>query len=342
MKKNNNVLKRYIEAVIYCVLLVVGILLCVSNNIFVKMIPIAYIMGILGQIVFGKKFMTSFFSFILAIILLQIKAPSDLIANLTAAFHITLCCLIGEIFGWSLKIAFNLFNAKKGKKKIKQKIKYVAICVITLISGLILNSVVNGDYITYFKAKKTLYNYFVKEYSSSSRFELISSKYIVSTNERYVFYTKDILNNDEIGRFTIYLEDSNVVQDEYKEQIFNQISTNLNNNLKNIEEIKDTKVEIMYDDANTLTISFEKKIEEINRQHIEQYAKDISEYIDNIQNFENADKIEQMKIVLESETNSKDSLASYIYMNGYKEMLNNENEEPYQYIMRALNIEYFD
>lgn len=342
MKKNYNILKRYIEAIVYCVLLVVSTLLCVSNNIFIKMIPIAFITGIIGQIVFGKKFMTSFFSFILAIILLQIKVPSDLLSNVTITCHIALCCLIGEIFGWNLKSVINLFKGKNNKKKVKLKIQYIGTCIVTLIIGGLLNSIVNGNYISYFKVKDILNNHFIKEYASSSRFEIISSKYIFSDNKRYVFYAKDTLNNDEVGKFSIYLQDDKKVQDEYKEQVYNSISKNLNNSIETIEKIQDTNIEIQYDTTNSLVISFEKKIEEINRNEIEKYAKEITIFLDNIKKIENVDKIEQMKIVLESTTNSKESLASYIYMNGYNEMLNNKIEEPYNYIMRALNIEYFD
>ena len=52
--------------------------------------------------------------------------------------------------------------------------------------------------------------------------------------------------------------------------------------------------------------------------------------------------IEQIKVVLESNSNAKDSVSSYIYMSGYKDMLKNGQEEPYEYIVRALNVEYFE
>ena len=52
--------------------------------------------------------------------------------------------------------------------------------------------------------------------------------------------------------------------------------------------------------------------------------------------------IEQMRVVLESNNDAKDSVSSYIYMSGYKEMLESGQEKPYEYIVRALNIEYFE
>ena len=65
MKKKNNVWKKYLEAIIGCIILVFGVLMCISGGLYIKMLPIAFITGIIGYFVFDKKLMTSFFAFLL-------------------------------------------------------------------------------------------------------------------------------------------------------------------------------------------------------------------------------------------------------------------------------------
>ena len=68
LKKKDNILFKYLEAILGCVLLVISIYWCIYGNIFFKMLPIACIVGILGQIVFNRKFMATIFTFIISII----------------------------------------------------------------------------------------------------------------------------------------------------------------------------------------------------------------------------------------------------------------------------------
>lgn len=340
MKKRDNILLKYVEAIVYCILLVIGINLCVSGNIYVKMVPIVCIVGILGQIVFNRKFMTTAFTFIISIVLLQIKMPSQLLYNLLISLQISVCCLFGEICGYYVKKLHYLLK-KKRKNNKKQKIKYLAIAFISLLSSIGINIFFNGDYISYFSARKSLMNYFSSEYSSSSRFKIFSSDYVYGSNPRYIFYTNDTINNNNVGSFIVYLKDKNNVQDEYKQQILNNISRKLNSNLEHIQT-NNLDVEISYDDTHTLTINFFKCVNNVDRASIEEYAKEIVAYLDEALKVENFSLIEQMRVVLESNSNSKDNLSSYIYMNGYKDMVENGLEAPYEYIVRALNIEYFE
>ncbi len=344
MKKNINIIKRYTEAIVYSISLIVVISLCLANNIYITMLPIAFVSGIVGQILFGKRIMTSFFAGILSIVLLQIKVPAQLINNLIVTFEIVSLILIGECFGWAVKRLYRLIrNKKRITKKIKrERIKCSIICMISLIVGLLLSSIFNGNYYTYFKSKQELKNYFIQEYHSGSRFKIVSSKYEFSNSPKFVFYTQDTLSNGVTGKFSVYLLDKYSVQDDYQEQLINKVSNELNENIKSEYNSDDIDVFVLNSDANELIISFTKKIENITIHEIEEYSKEIAECLKRIENVDKFDEIGQIKIVLESKNNSKENLASYIFMKGYKEMLESSEVEPYQYIMGALNIIYFN
>lgn len=341
MKKKNNVLKRYIEAIIGCIILVLGVYMCISGNTFIKMFPIMFVVGIISQFIFEKKYMTSFFSFLLALVLLQIKIPSQILANIIISVQISLECVFGEVCGIYIKELIRLFKLKKNKERTKEKIKNILICILSLFIALVVNSVTNGNYLSYMKAKGKLQNYFVQEYSSSSRFKIVSSKYSYSKNSKYVFYTEDTLNHNQSGKFIVYLNDNDNIQDDYKGQVLNKVSDDIADKMANIDT-SDMSVDIFYDEMNVLTVSFDKKVDTVDKAAIETYAKQIATYISESKKIEEFVSVEQLKIVLESKTDSKDSVASYIYMDGYNQMLVNATEEPYQYIMKALNIEYFD
>lgn len=338
MKKKNNVWKKYIEAIIGCIILVLGVFMCISGNLYIKMFPIAFITGIIGYFIFEKKIMTTFFTFLLAIVLLQIRVPSQIFSNIIFSIQIGISTLLGEICGLYIKDLIHIFKLKNNKPRKKEKIKYILVCIVTLVMALAINSVTNGNYISYASAKKNLKQYFIDEYSSGSRFEIISCKY---TNSNYVFYTQDTLNNNDVGKFIVYLDKNKGIQDEYKQQVMNQVSNNITDKISNIEK-NEMDVKILYNDMNVLTISFSKQVENISKESVEEYAKQLANYIKEAKQIPEFSQIEQLKIVLESKKDSKENLASYIYMDGYDKMLEKSEEEPYQYIVKALNIEYFE
>ena len=86
LRKNLNLIKRYSEAILYIILLIVAVSLCITNNMYITMIPIAFLVGMIGQIIFGKRVMTSLFIGILSVILLQMKTPANIILNLINTF----------------------------------------------------------------------------------------------------------------------------------------------------------------------------------------------------------------------------------------------------------------
>lgn len=344
MRKNLNLIKRYSEAILYIILLIVAVSLCITNNMYITMIPIAFLVGMIGQIIFGKRVMTSFFIGILSVILLQMKTPANIILNLINTFEIVILSLIGEVFGWSVKRLYRLFrNKKKVSKKIKKEgLKCSIVGIFSLTIGLILSGIFNGSYITYSISKGKLKEYFIDEYHSSSRFKIISSKYEFSNGSKYIFYTQDTTSNGGTGKFSVYLMDKYNVQDNYQEQIINNISKELNENIKKEYDSDEIDIYVLNSDTNELVISFTKQIDSITRNEIEEYSKEISEVLEKVSSVDKFDDISQIKIILESKNNPRENLASYIFMNGYKEMIEKGEEEAYQYIMRALNIIYFN
>ncbi len=342
MKKRNNEIKKYIEAVLYSVVLILLVILMLSDNLYIKMIPIGISIGVLGQITLGKRAMTSFFSCILSILILQMRNPKILHDNIGSAIKITILVLIGELFGWSIKRIYRLYkNRKRVTKKIKrERMICSAISVISLIVGIALSSTFYGNYLDYFKARKSLKSYFLEEYKSSSRFNIISSRYICSLNPSYVFNVEDT-KEGKSGKFSVYINDINNIQDEYLIQSKNIKVKSINDKIKSLNTDNTTLVASI-DNVNLVNIIISKSVDNIEKKVIEDYAKEIVDYINQIQIIDQNNEIDKIKIILESKNNKTDSISSYIFLDGYNTMLQEREIEAYEYILKALNIEYFD
>lgn len=342
MKKKNNEIKKYIEAVIYSIVLVLLVLLMLSDNLYLNMIPIGFIIGVLGQITLGKRVMTSFFTCILSILILQMRNPQILSNNIISVLKIAVVVLIGEAFGWSFKRVYRLYkNRKRVTKKIKrERIVCFTISLISLISGIVLSSIFYGNYIQYFRAKNSLKIYLIQEYKSSSRFNIVSSKYICEVNPRYVFNVEDTRNGN-FGKFSVYTNDIENIQDEYLIQSKKLKIKTINEKIKHLNT-EDITLIASVDNVNLVNITISKYVDSIDKSVIENYAKEIVEYINQIKDIDENNEVDKIKIILESKNNKADSISSYIFLDGYNSMLEEKNIEAYEYILKALNIEYFD
>ncbi len=340
MKKKSNLALKYVEGIIYCVMLLISVMLSISGNTYIKMIPIAFLSGIIGQVLLGKKAMTSIFTCLLSITLLQVKSPAMLKENIIMTVVIVVLSLVGEICGYSLKKLAHLLKLKNTKRREKERLKHYLLCTITCIIAIFLNSIINGNIISYFRCKNNLRKYFSTEYSSGSRFKIFSSRYSIDNKAKYTFYTKDTLSNEEIGKFIVYLDDTQTIQDEYKSKILNKMINNISNSIESIDKIPSTSITVTYENTQDITLNFIKSVEQISEECVDEYSKQIAEYIQKVKDTKYFENIKQIKIVLECKENSKNSLATFIYMEGYNEMLEQGQEEEHNYIKRALNIEY--
>ena len=340
MKNKMSLLLIYAEAIVYILALILSIYLCFADNIYIRMLPIALIIGVIGQITFGKRVMTTFFCSIISIILTQIKNPSNLGQNIVETLKISLLVLIGEGIGWAFKRLFRLSQKKKNvSKKIKiEKAKCASIGALLIIVGLCIGSIFNGNYFSYSIAKQKLKDYFVVNYNSGSRFRVVSSNYNYPV---YTFYTQDTLRKNMNGKFNVHVNEKYAVHDSYEEQLNENNAKILNDKIDKLNLDYDIDVYAQTSNSGDITLVLNKKVDNISRAEIEQYAIDIEKCVERVKEIEDSKNIYQLKIVLESKANIKDSLASYIYMSGYNDMLQKQ-ANIVEYITNALNIEYFE
>ena len=124
-------------------------------------------------------------------------------------------------------------------------------------------------------------------------------------------------------------------------QIFKNVSDKLNQDVQAINSTNDMQVFVTNTELDDITICFKKSVKNVSKEEIEIYSKEIVNYLEKAETIDNFDTIEQVKIILESETNSKENVAAYLFMDGYKKMIA-DGQDVHVYIMKALNVEYFN
>ena len=191
-------------------------------------------------------------------------------------------------------------------------------------------------------------NYLNENYESDSNFKILNCKYSFGIMNGYNF---NVLDNEEgyITKYSVYLKDLSFVKDEYKEII------TTNNNIKKSKELKefldkrnlnekykDVKIRLNCIDSGKIEISLDKKVDRLDEETKKEFSKEIVNFLEDIKEFKEYSKIEDVLLNITEKNNDKNSAISNIYLDGYNKNIKEEKEEPYIYILKSLSIEYID
>jgi hypothetical protein len=80
----------FIEGIVYSLLIIVTIIAITIGPIYIKFIPILYILGILGNMLFKRPIITSIFACIVSICIIQILGEYTLSFNILKSIYVGL------------------------------------------------------------------------------------------------------------------------------------------------------------------------------------------------------------------------------------------------------------
>ena len=171
-----------IEAIIYVLLVVLASYFTINGNIFLRMVPMIYLLGIFGIILFDKPIVTVILSGISTFVFGYLT-ESEINSTIFAfTIYSTLMIILGSVTGQVLNTLYENYKLRKFIKYY-HKIIYIFVLIACILVPLFLNNMVNGNMISYSIAKKEI------------------SKYI---NDNYVFseyYIEDIRYNKGMYEF---------------------------------------------------------------------------------------------------------------------------------------------
>ncbi|MEG2348313.1 MAG: hypothetical protein RSB67_01520, partial [Clostridia bacterium] len=312
------------------------------GSLYIKMIPLLFILGAVGKITFGKPVTTTIFSIVTSTCMLYLKVGMPLIENMFFSFSVGLQVALGEVIG---EYIYNIYLYYKKNKKISNKkiAKIKAITLILIAFCFAIHLYTNGNIFNYEICKSNLSKYLSNK--SSDKFEIVDSKFNFFLNRSYEF---KVLNKSSkiTTKYTIYLKDINFVIDEYKEGL---IAKNNNEFEKLIIDFINNNFDEKYKE---FTFSFEttkldqtklnicKTVINENDNSLNEFCKEIVIFLNDIKGFSKYKQIDEVQISLSS-NNQKDIYISDIDLKKYDEYLLN-GEDMYHYIFNSLDTKYID
>lgn len=331
---------KYIEAIIYILLIIVVIFASVYGSIYIKMLPLLLILGIVGKVIFDRSATTTVFGIVVSLCIIYTKGQVGILENIILSMCTGLNIALGELFGKFLIITFNVIKRRKKANNIDVFKTYI-LCIMFTIITIGVHIYIYGDVFQYEKCKKSLYKYLDETYSKNEKFEIIDVKYNFLTSRNFVFNLRNI-GHDDINKFVIHLKDVKIVNDGYKNILLvkdnNKLSLEFYSFLNSHKINNEYTINLKYLEFEKIELSIIKNINDLSDNSVIDFSKDVANIINQISEFEKYSQIVEIKLVLDI-NNPKDIIVSNIIMSKYSECL---YENRPQYIENSLDIEFID
>ena len=224
MEKNIKKGELYIEAIVYAVGLLYGIYLYSAGGYFINLLPIVFILGLVGKVIFDRPLMTTILGVVFnTFIVYQMYGVTGK-ENILSGIYVAIMLLAGEIVG---QIYFAIYERnKKVKRSKKIKLKDTELkantaytlpisVILVLFSVITVHSYVNGNIVEYVKNKKTVEEYIIKTYHEDYKnFKLQMPRINLTVNNKDYIFPVKISSTGAI--YNMVLKQNGYIEDDYK------------------------------------------------------------------------------------------------------------------------------
>lgn len=334
---------EYIEAVVYILAVVVVIFSNVYGNIYIKMIPLLFILGIIGNIFFDRQIITTTFGIVVAMCLIHLKTGVPVLENIFLSFVIGLQIILGEYLGKYIKKLYKY--SKKSKKVSQNKLgKSRAIVFILLFLCIGVHMYINGSYLTLKIAKNTINSYF--ENKGIDEYKIINTNYNFFKKQNYQF---TVNTNSITSKYIVYLKDIDLVIDEYN-------NSNINNRylvytLDDIyNEIRQNDIYDIYSSNYTLSLDknnlsdrilcINKKVDIVDNNSKDKFISEILQFVKMLNDADIIKNIDILQISL-STIGDENVYITDLNLSYYMDYIL-DDKKAYEYIDSSLNMQYLD
>lgn len=326
----------YIEAIVYILAIIVAIFACDCGPIYIKMLPLLFVLGFVGSIIFDRPVVTTVFGVITALCIVKLTSNVSFFDNLFISLCNGLNIALGELFGEYFMKSRKLFIKKK-KLKSKGVLKTYILSVVILIVSIGVHLYTSGDYISYFKARSSLFSYLSENYQNQE-FKVYDCEYNFYKTKSYTFEMRNISKNVNTN-FIVLRDNDYAVYDEYKFTVQSQNNTKLNfefyNFMKNIDTNLDVK--IGYLESGDVKLLITKQADSVNESVTNEFVTEVNMLLSDLENFSRYNDIKIVEVSVIDKTNKKNSLVSDFLMEDIK-----KSQNTYEYILNSLTIEFID
>lgn len=167
-----------VEAIIFVSLVILSSYFTIHGNIFIRMVPMIYFLGIFGVILFNRPVVTTILAAISTIVFGALSEQEINGIVLIFSIYSIFMILCGLTTGYILNLFYENFKLRKFIKYY-HKIIYIAILLICILVPVCLNNMVNSNFITYVISKNKIDNYILENYVYSEYY-IREIKYVPS------------------------------------------------------------------------------------------------------------------------------------------------------------------
>lgn len=330
----------YIESTIYILSIIIVVLANVFGPIWIRMLPLLFILGIIGKIVFDRPVVTTIFGSIVSICTIYLSGVTNILENIIASGIFTLYIALGEFCGSKIEIIYHYLIEKKNIKT-KEFTRCVIYSIIIILASTLFHNYTDSNIFIYNSCKSRLMEYLNKNYPTEE-FSIIYSRYNYESENNFKFNIQNLNTNDNY-KFIVYVDKNLDIYDGIKKSEISKEEFKINQEVKKIigrkyEGIDKsiTKIDEGYE------LNLIKKVENIDNAETLYFSKEVAQIIDLLLENEKFSNIVHVNISLLDSIDTTNSKISTIYVSGY---INNKEEniqQDYMYILKSLNIEYID
>lgn len=331
-----------VESIVYILSIIVVVIANVYGPIEIRMIPLLFILGIVGNIVFKRPVITSVFGFIDSLCTVYSSGISNILENFLTSIIFSVYIGLGEIFGSIIVKVYNDYIKKKKDEKTKKDFKInLAICVLLVIICSFVHSFTDSNIFLYNSAKTRLFSYLENNYPQD-KFKIMYSSYCFRGKNHFKINVKNI-EDDNVYKFIVYVDKKMQIYDGIKDSKDEEIVSSLKRKLE--KRLDNEQIDLKYDinisdEGNELSIT--RNVQNVDKNKIYEFSKDVSKVLDKVLEDNNEFNFEQVNLSLIDTEESSNSHISTVFVEGYITNKKEGIQSSTNYIIKALSIEYID
>ncbi len=322
-------IKIIFEAVIYILLIILASYFTICGNVFIRMVPMLYFLGIFGCIMFNKPVITVILSMI-SIVVFGCLIESEINFNIILfSIYGAFMTALGAITG---HIANLLYENAKLRKFIKyyHKISYIIGLIASILIPLILNNIVNNNMISYIFARRDINKYVIENYGYSEYY-IKNVEYIPSYGGG-IYEFNAVIDGTEVElNYSLNGEIADVNMNNRKDKLNRIVNAEINIILKK-NSLTNLDVECMYDYSKILTNPDIIKMSIVNVESSE--IDDVVKFIDVIKTWSKFEILDRIDIIVDNvnvsinkkDLNEKNITKDFIINGTKQEMLDSKED----------------
>lgn len=330
----------YMESIVYVCSIIVVVMANVYGPIQIRMIPLLFLLGMIGDIIFKRSVITTIFGAIVSLCIVYMSGVTNILENMITSGIFTLYIALGELCGSKMKIAYHAYSKKRKKKGPEFGVNVIAsILLVILCAGF--HNVTDSNLFIYQSCTNRLKNYLLQQYPEDT-FEISYVTYQFSGEKCFLYQIRHL--EDKKGyKFIVYVNPKLELYDGIKEGIEKKRRESLEKDFISLMEGKLEEIQMkIADESGIEEICLEKTVEHVDDESLLSFSKEIEEIIEKISNHPKFIQFETINLVFIDASNPMKNCISTLYLEGYRKNKEEGIQQGYQYIMKALKIEYMD